>query len=421
MEWPLTRFGRKFTSGSGILQLMDDLGKALADGGGKSLMLGGGNPGHIPGVSAVLRARMERILKTPGEFERLVGNYDPPQGEPRFIEALARMLRRECGWDIGPENIALTTGSQTSFFYLFNILCGEMPDGSFRRMLLPLAPEYVGYADAGLDENLFLSWKPDIELLDGGLFKYHVHFSSMALPPDVGAICASRPTNPTGNVLTDAEISRLAGMAKDAGIPFILDNAYGLPFPGIVYGDAAPLWSPGMILCMSLSKLGLPGTRTGVVIAAPQITQAVSALNAILSLAPGGVGAALARELVESGDILRLSKETIRPFYQRKAGLALARLSNALKGLDCRIHKPEGAFFLWLWLKGLPISSQAFYERLKGRGVVVVPGRHFFPGLAEEWRHKDECVRISYSQDDTMVAAGLDIIADEARKVYSEA
>jgi valine--pyruvate aminotransferase len=52
--------------------------------------------------------------------------------------------------------------------------------------------------------------------------------------------------------------------------------------------------------------------------------------------------------------------------------------------------------------------------------VIVVPGNNFFPGLEGDWRHKDECVRISYSQDDAIVAAGLDIIADEARAVYAE-
>jgi len=315
----------------------------------------------------------------------------------------------------------LTTGSQTSFFYLFNLFCGEMPDGSFKRMLLPLAPEYVGYADAGIKEGLFLSWKPEMEMLDGPLFKYHVKTPKGGIPSDVGAICASRPTNPTGNVLTDEEVARLSMMASKAGIPFILDNAYGLPFPGIVFTEARPFWAPHMILCMSLSKLGIPGARTGMVVAAPEVAKAVASLNAILSLAPNGFGAALARDLVESGRVIELSKRVIGPHYKSKAVAAVERLAKGLEGLPCRIHKPEGAFFLWLWLKDFPLSSTAFYERLKSKGVVVVPGCNFFPGLEGEWRHKDECVRISYSQNDRTVAAGLDIIAAEARKAYSEA
>ena len=419
MDWQFSSFGRKFTAHSGILQLMDDLGKALAAGGDDVLMLGGGNPGHLPQIQSELRKRMVSILEEPGEFERVLGNYDPPSGEPRFIEALAKLLRKELGWEIGPENIALTTGSQSSFFYLFNMFCGQMSDGSFRRMLLPLAPEYVGYADSGVHDGLFLSWKPEIENIGETLFKYHVRVPEGGLPSDIGAICASRPTNPTGNVLTDDEVERIYEMATKANIPFILDNAYGLPFPGIVYGDAKPFWRPGMVLCLSLSKFGLPGARTGIVVAPPEIAKAVAAFNAILCLAPNGFGAALARDLVSSGRIIELSRDVVKPHYARKSAAAVERLSRGLSGLPARIHKPEGAFFLWLWLKDFPIGAAQFYERLKGRGVVVVPGHNFFPGLEGDWRHKDECVRISYSQNDEIVAAGLDIIADEARKIYS--
>jgi len=68
MDLQLSAFGRKFTSHSGILQLMDDLGKALAAGGDDVLMLGGGNPGHLPGVQIELRRRMEAILARPANL-----------------------------------------------------------------------------------------------------------------------------------------------------------------------------------------------------------------------------------------------------------------------------------------------------------------------------------------------------------------
>lgn len=45
----LSAFGRKFTAEAGITSLMDDLGNALASG-DEMIMMGGGNPGHIPEV-----------------------------------------------------------------------------------------------------------------------------------------------------------------------------------------------------------------------------------------------------------------------------------------------------------------------------------------------------------------------------------
>ncbi|MHC4477923.1 MAG: aminotransferase class I/II-fold pyridoxal phosphate-dependent enzyme, partial [Planctomycetota bacterium] len=94
-------------------------------------------------------------------------------------------------------------------------------------------------------------------------------------------------------------------------------------------------------------------------------------------------------------------------------------LSAELDGLDFHLHKPEGAFFLWLWLRDLPITCAQLYDRLKKRGVLVVPGHYFFPGLAGPWPHKDECIRINYAQDTETVAAGLKIIAEEAKHAYN--
>ena len=413
----LSKFGQKFAARSGILQLMDDLGRAMA-GGERILMLGGGNPAHIPAVQAHFRQRMARMLENGDEFEQVVGNYDPPQGQKRFIEALATLLRNEYGWQVGPENIALTHGSQSAFFFLFNMFAGTFEDGTHKKILLPLAPEYIGYVDVGLADDFFVASQPELEYLDEHTFKYHVNFEALVVTDEVGAICVSRPTNPTGNVLTETEISKLADLARQHALPLIIDNAYGTPFPNIIFTEVAPVWNEQTILCMSLSKLGLPGTRTGIVIANEAVIGAISAFNAISSLAPSGVGAALVLDLLRSGEIIRLSREVIKPYYQQKAQQAVAQLRAELAGVDFYVHKPEGALFLWLWFNGLPITSHDLYKRLKRRGVLVVPGHYFFPGLREEWRHKQECIRVTYSQDEAVVQAGIKIIAEEVRRAY---
>jgi valine--pyruvate aminotransferase len=416
-----SNFGDKFARECGILQLMDDLGNALAEGGDDVIMLGGGNPSRVPAVEACLRERMESLLLQGDAFERLVGNYAAPAGDRPFRRAVAGLLRREFGWPVTEANIALTNGSQTAFFYLFNMFAGPYPDGTRKKILLPLTPEYIGYADAGIGDtatgadDIFISYRPEIEHLDGGLFKYRVDFDALAVTDEVGAICVSRPTNPTGNVLTDKEIDRLHKLAKQADVPLIIDNAYGLPFPGILYKDVRPVWDEQIVFCFSLSKLGLPGARTGIVVAAEPIAAAIGGANAILSLAPGNFGAFMALDLMESGDVIRLSREAIRPHYQAKAERALAAVGEEMAGLNVRVHDPEGAFFLWLWFEGLPITSAELYQRLKARGVLVVPGHYFFPGLAGEWAHRHECIRMSYAGDDTAVRRGLRLIAEEVR------
>jgi len=413
----VSKFGEKFTRKAGITQLMDDLGEALAN--DDILMLGGGNPAHIPEVQVRFRTRMEAILAEPGAFESMIGNYDGSRGNAAFIEALAEMLSKTFGWKIGPENIALTNGSQNAFFCLFNLFAGEMQDGSKKKILFPLTPEYIGYADTGLTDDFFVSKRPTIELLDDGLFKYHVDFQGLEIGDDIGAICVSRPTNPTGNVLTDEEMRHLDELAREKGVPFIIDNAYGTPFPDIIYTEATPIWNSNTVVCMSLSKFGLPNFRTGIVIANKEIASAIADINGVMCLAPGGLGARMAIDLIRDGEIMQISQEIIQPYYQRKALQTLEWFREELGEVPYRIHKPEGALFLWLWIKDLPCTSAELYERLKARNTLVIPGHHFFPGLEnDDWSHKNECIRVTYAQDDAVVHAGVKVIADEIKKLY---
>jgi valine--pyruvate aminotransferase len=410
-----SKFGNRFSRHTGARQLMDDLGAAMASE-DDVMMLGGGNPAHIPEVLELLARRMRDVANNPREFRRMVADYSSPAGEDRFRAAIAGLLQREHGWDLGPENIALTGGSQTGFFQLFNLLAGEFDDGSHRRIMLPLTPEYVGYADLGLSEGLFVSKKPRIEFLDNHLFKYHIDFEQLTLDDSIAAICVSRPTNPTGNVLTDDEVQKLATIARASDIPLIIDNAYGVPFPRIIFRQIEAFWDSNIILCMSLSKVGLPAARTGIVVAREEIIDALTSLNAVMSLAVSSVAPVLLRELVESGEIIDLSRKVIQPFYQQRVGQALAWMHEALAGCEYHIHRPEGALFLWLWMPELKITSADLYRRLKDRGVYVLSGHHFFPGLEEAWPHRDQCIRVTYSQDSDSVRQGIRIIGEEARK-----
>jgi len=409
-----TNYGRAYCGDSGISNLMEDLGDAMAQADGDLSMLGGGNPAHIPEVESISQEALGEIAADPKLCSRMLGDYDPPAGHPAFREALAAEFRSRFGWPISRENIFLSPGSQAAFFTLFNALAGED-----RKIHLPLVPEYIGYRDIGQGPGLFRSHRPEIELHGEFRFKYRVHPEAYELKDDVAAVCMSRPTNPTGNVLTDDEIADLSRLTEKAGIPFILDNAYGLPFPHIVFNEARPFWDEHVILCMSLSKFGLPATRTGIVVARPEIVQALGRANTIQCLATPSMGAEIALRLLQKGQLFQLSDEVIRPYYWRKVKQAAKILEDSLEGLPCRIHEPEGALFLWLWCPDLPISSRELYNRLKQRGVLVIPGEDFFPGLDEpEWAHQRECLRISYAMSDETVRRGLEIVAKEVRRAY---
>jgi len=172
-------FGERLCQGSGIEELMYDLGNAMTEAGPDVKMLGGGQPAHIPEVDAIWRSRMEEILADGSSFENMVGNYDPPQGSPVFTKALAGMLKKNFGWDVTEKNIAITSGGQTAFFFLFNALAGRMPEGRKKKILLPLVPEYIGYANQSVGEDFFIALKPKIEKIGEHQFKYRLDFEAL--------------------------------------------------------------------------------------------------------------------------------------------------------------------------------------------------------------------------------------------------
>lgn len=412
--------GKSFSSGSGIENLMDDLGRALSGNGPAPLMLGGGNPAHIPAMEAVWKKRMEEILADPAVLRRTLAIYDPPRGNAGVLEALAGLLQREFGWSVGPENIAVTPGGQTAFYFLFNLFGGRRDDGSPGRILFPLMPEYIGYANQALEHGMFVGVQPGITRTGEHRFKYHIDFQNLHPGSDIAAMCVSRPTNPSGNLIQDAELRHLAGIAAERDIPLIIDNAYGWPFPGIVFGEASPLWTPQTIHVMSLSKFGLPGTRTAFVVAPPDVAAAVSSMMAVTGLANGNFGQAIAGPLISSGEIVCLARDVIRPFYLQKRNAALEAIAEFFPSdAPYALHESEGALFLWLWLEGAKKSSRELYEILKNRGVLVVPGDYFFFGLPDDaWSHRRECLRISFAMDDRDVRAGLKIIGEEVAKAF---
>jgi valine--pyruvate aminotransferase len=414
---PLSEFGQRLTAATGINELMEDLGQAFAHAGPETVMMGGGNPAHIPAVEAIWRQRLEEILADPAATAVMLGDYDGPQGKPRFLETFAAYLRRTRGWEVGPENVAITAGSQTGSFLLLNMLAGPSSAARPRRILLPLVPEYIGYADQILRDGAFVACQPTIENRGPHRFKYHVDFDALRMSDDVAAMLLSRPTNPSANVVTDAEVGRLSGLAREHGALLIVDNAYGLPFPGVVFGEARlPAWDEHCVFTFSLSKLGLPGTRTGIVVASAEIIRRLSAMNAVVGLANGTIGQVMTEPLFASGRIDHISAEHNRPYYTQRVRETLATLDEVLgDDVDWAVHEPEGAFFLWLWFRNLPIDDRELYGRLKARGVIAVPGSYFFYGLERDWPHRRQCLRLSYGQPQERVRRGLEILAEVVR------
>lgn len=414
----LSKFGQKMASDSPIVDLMEDLGEALNQN-PDLLFLGGGNPAMVPEAMAIFQRHLCTLANDASVLKSMLGVYQSPQGNEDCIHGLVGYLNKQCSWSISEKNIALVNGSQTAFFILLNLFAGKSSAGLTKKIVLPLVPEYLGYESQGLEREMFQAFRPSIELLSEHEFKYHINFDGLAIDDASAAICVSRPTNPSGNCLSNDEIDQLSVLASENDIPLIIDNAYGQPFPGVTDVPVTPYWDRNTVSVMSLSKLGLPGVRTGIVVADEEIIRLVTRSNTILSLASGNLGPFLLQRLLESGDLARLSNAILPNYYREKRDFMLQCLAKNLKGIPYRIHKPEGAFFVWLWFENLPVESIVLYEQLKRKGVLVMAGEHFFFGLDKSWRHGKECLRLTYCQSHEVIEQAVQIMAKELRALFS--
>lgn len=111
----LSDFGQKITDDAGILELMDDLGRAMNGSIKPKAMFGGGNPALIPEVTSIFKNSLTDIINDQNRLTKMLGVYDTPQGNDEFVKAVAGYMSKKFDTKISPENIAITPGSQAGF------------------------------------------------------------------------------------------------------------------------------------------------------------------------------------------------------------------------------------------------------------------------------------------------------------------
>jgi valine--pyruvate aminotransferase len=220
-------------------------------------------------------------------------------------------------------------------------------------------------------------------------------------------------------VLTDEEVQKIAALAAPLEVPVLIDSAYAPPFPALNFTEMTPIFGSNIIHCLSFSKAGLPGERIGVAIGDPKLIGILESFQTNLCLHSSRYGQAIAARAITSGALADISTNVIRPYYQKKFDVLENTLDQSMPSdLSWFLHRGEGAIFAWLWLEGLPITDWEFYQQLKQVGVIVVPGSTFFPGLREDWPHKQQCLRISLTATNEDIQTGMQRLANVAQQTY---
>jgi len=416
----LTQIGEQMSHLTGVRAIMKDIVETLRTAQGRTFInLSAGNPVILPEVEQLWRDCTAELLAS-AEYGEVVCRYGSSQGYQPLIEAVVEDFNRRYGLALTEQNVLITPGSQSLYFLAANALAGSTRDGHLKQIVLPLSPDYTGYGGVSLTPGALRAYQPRLDMdVTAHRFKYHPDFSQLEINETTGFVLFSRPSNPTGNVLTDDEVLKIAALAEPYGVPVFVDSAYAPPFPCLNFTEMTPIFGQNIVHCTSLSKSGLPGERVGIALGNVQMIQTLEAFLTNLCLHSSRYGQAIAARAIRSGKLAHISEQVIRPHYQAKFAVLESTLDEFMpKDLPWFLHRGEGAIFAWLWLQDLPMSDWEFYQELKQVGVIVVPGRDFFPGLSEPWQHTQECFRISLTATTTELSKAMQRLAEVTTRVY---
>ena len=409
----LSQFGMQMSQLTGVRAIMKDIIETLRNSAGKEFInLSAGNPVILPEVAQLWRECTEDLLAS-SEYAEVVCRYGSSQGYEPLIEAVVKDFNHRYGLNLSKENLLITPGSQSLYFYAANAFGGYTKEGDLRQIVLPLSPDYTGYGGVCLTPEALIAYKPTLEIDEAQhRFKYRPDFSKLQINEDTGCVIFSRPCNPTGNVVTDNEVNKITSLAEVHDVPVLIDSAYAPPFPCLNFTAMNPQFGDNILHCMSLSKAGLPGERIGIAIGDKKWIQVLESFQTNAALHSSRYGQAIAARAITSGRLAEISTNIIRPHYQQKLEILAATLDKSMpQDRSWFLHQGEGAIFAWLWLKDLPMSDWEFYQELKKVGVITVPGSTFFPGLNEDWQHKKQCLRISLTATESEIATAMERLA----------
>ena len=322
-------------------------------------------------------AACEQVLREdgPGALQ-----YAASEGYGPLREMVAAMLP----WDVDPEQVLITTGSQQGLDLVAKVLIDE---GS---RILVETPTYLGALQA------FAPMEPEVASVDSDDEGVNVD-DLVAKALNGGATNTARflyvlPNfqNPTGRTMTEARRAALSQRAAEIGLPIVEDNPYGdLWFDTPPPPPLTARNPEGCIYLGSFSKVLAPGLRLGFVVAPKAIFPKLLQAKQAADLHSPGFNQRMVAEVMKDGFLDR-HVPTIRALYKSQRDAMLSALQREMSGLGVEWNKPDGGMFLWARLpQGM--GAIELLPKAVDKGVAFVPGAAFYAGEADP-----RCLRLSF-------------------------
>jgi 2-aminoadipate transaminase len=330
-------------------------------------------------------AACETVLRTDG---RAALQYAASEGYRPLCEWVAASMP----WDVSPDQVLITTGSQQGLDLVAKVLIDE---GS---TVLVETPTYLGALQA------FTPMEPHIVSVDSDAEGVDVDDLMKKAPGARFLYVLPNFQNPTGRSMSEARRAALVAAAKTAGLPIVEDNPYGdLWFDQPPPKPLTARNPDGCIYLGSFSKVLAPGLRLGYVIAPKAIMPKLLQAKQAADLHSPSFNQRMVAEVLKDGFIDR-HVPTIRALYKAQCHAMLDALQTEMAGLGVVWNSPDGGMFLWVRLpEGM--NAVELLPKAVDKGVAFVPGAAFYATEADPRTLRLSFVTASVEQIHIGVAA----------------
>lgn len=314
-----------------------------------------------PGAPAPLAVR--EAAKAAIDAGRI--GYTEALGLAALRERIARHYRDAYGVEVGPERIAVTTGSSAGFVLAFLAM---FEPGDRVAITAPGYPAYRNIFEA-LDVEVVTI---PLEKADGYVMTARAVRAAHAQKPLKGVLAMS-PANPSGTMIGRAGLADLGAACREAGIWFVSDEIYH----GLTYdapAQTALAVDPDAVIVNSFSKYYcMTGWRIGWLVLPPALVRPVEVLAQSLYISAPYISQVAAIAAFDATDEL----EAIKAGYARNRAILLEELPRI--GIT-EMHPVDGAFYVYADIARFTNDSLDFCKRiLDEAGIAATPGLDFDP------------------------------------------
>jgi aspartate/methionine/tyrosine aminotransferase len=319
-------------------------------------------------------------------------HYTPAMGLPRLRDSITAFYATRYGVSVDPERVIVTSGASAALLLALAVLVDPGDEVLLTDPGYPCNRNFVrlfGGRPRGMNVGAETAYQPTCEQV------------SAAWGNRTRALLLATPANPTGTLIGDEVLSRIADGVRGHGGALLVDEIYH----GLTYGTEAGTvlrYTDDAFVINSFSKyFGMTGWRLGWLIAPRPYVREIEKLAQNLYISPSAPAQHAALAAFDAGTIAIL--ESRRAQFQARRDF----LVPALRRLGFRVAtEPRGAFYVYADISGIADDSHALAMRLIDEaGVAITPGLDFGENAPE--RH----VRLAYTTSLERIEAGVERIA----------